>query len=151
MVRSVCIKIQHLMKYYESGADYVTYHFEACDNILEVLKDVKSKNLKIGLSIKPATDVRVLDEYLPYLDLILIMSVEPGKGGQKFMDSCLEKIDYLVKKREECAYSYLVEVDGGINDITCNYVKEAGADVIVVGSYLTREKIEKEKVLNLMK
>lgn len=127
---------EHLMKYYEAGADYVTFHFEACDNILEVLKDVKSKNLKIGLSIKPGTSVTVLDEYLPYLDLILIMSVEPGKGGQKFMDSCLDKIAYLVKKREENNYSYLVEVDGGINDQTAILVKKVGCDAVVAGTYL---------------
>ena len=97
---------EYLMKYYEAGADYVTFHYEACDNILEVLKEIKSKNLKVGLSIKPGTMVSVLDEYLPYLDLILVMSVEPGKGGQKFMDSCLDKIAYLVQKREENNYNY---------------------------------------------
>lgn len=127
---------KHLMKYYEAGANYVTFHYEACSNILEVLKDIKAKNLKIGLSIKPATDVRVLDEYLPYLDLILVMSVEPGKGGQKFMDSCLDKIDYLVKKKKENKYSYLVEVDGGINAETACLVKKVGCDAVVAGTYL---------------
>ena len=128
--------VEYLMKYYEAGADIVTFHLEACDNILEVLQEVKKKNLKIGLSIKPATPVTVLDEYLPYLDLILIMSVEPGKGGQKFMDSCLDKIDYLVKKRSENNYSYLVEVDGGINLDTAKLVKQVGCDAVVAGTYL---------------
>ena len=127
---------KHLMKYYEAGANYVTFHYEAGSNILEVLQSIKAKNLKIGLSIKPGTCVSVLDEYLPYLDLVLVMSVEPGKGGQKFMDSCLEKIDYLVKKREECAYSYLVEVDGGINAETALLVKKVGCDAVVAGTYL---------------
>ena len=127
---------EYLMKYYEAGADYVTFHYEACDNILEVLKEIKSKNLKVGLSIKPGTMVSVLDEYLPYLDLILVMSVEPGKGGQKFMDSCLDKIAYLVQKREENNYNYLVEVDGGINDSTAKLVKQVGCDAVVAGTYL---------------
>ena len=128
--------VEHVMKYYEAGADYVTFHFEACENIKEVLETLKKQNLKVGLSIKPATSVTVLDEFLPYLDLILVMSVEPGKGGQKFMDSCLDKIDYLVKKRSESNYSYLVEVDGGINLDTARLVKKVGCDVVVAGTYL---------------
>lgn len=127
---------EQVMKYYEAGADYVTFHFEACENIKEVLENLKKQNLKVGLSIKPATSVAVLDEFLPYLDLILVMSVEPGKGGQKFMDSCLDKIDYLVKKRNENNYSYLVEVDGGINLDTAKLVKKVGCDVVVAGTYL---------------
>lgn len=128
--------VEHVMKYYEAGADYVTFHFEACENIKEVLETIKKQNLKVGLSIKPATSVTVLDEFLPYLDLILVMSVEPGKGGQKFMDSCLDKIDYLVKKRSENNYSYLVEVDGGINLDTAKLVKKVGCDAVVAGTYL---------------
>ncbi len=127
---------EHVMKYYEAGADYVTFHFEACANIKETLETLKKQNLKVGLSIKPATSVLVLDEFLPYLDLILVMSVEPGKGGQKFMDSCLDKIDYLVKKRSENNYSYLVEVDGGINLDTAKLVKKVGCDAVVAGTYL---------------
>lgn len=127
---------EQLMKYYDAGADYVTFHYEACNSILRVLKEVKSKKLKVGLSIKPGTEVSVLDEYLPYLDLILVMSVEPGKGGQKFMDSCLDKIAYLTQKREEKGYNYLVEVDGGINDSTAKLVKQVGCDVVVAGTYL---------------
>ena len=127
---------KYLMKYYEAGADYVTFHFEACDNIKEVLETLKKQNLKVGLSIKPGTCVNVLDEFLPYLDLILIMSVEPGKGGQKFMESCLEKIAYLVNKRKEFNYNYLVEVDGGINNETAKLVKQVGCDAVVAGTYL---------------
>ncbi len=128
--------VEHVMKYYEAGADYVTFHFEACENIKEVLETLRKQKLKVGLSIKPATSVTVLDEFLPYLDLILVMSVEPGKGGQKFMDSCLDKIDYLIKKRSENNYSYLVEVDGGINLDTAKLVKKAGCDAVVAGTYL---------------
>jgi ribulose-phosphate 3-epimerase len=128
--------VEQVMKYYEAGADYVTFHFEACENFKEVLETLKKQNLKVGLSIKPATSVTVLDEFLPYLDLILVMSVEPGKGGQKFMDSCLDKIDYLVKKRRENNYSYLVEVDGGINLETAKLVKQVGCDAVVAGTYL---------------
>ena len=84
-----------LDKYYEAGADYVTFHLEACSDALNVIKAYKEKNKKIGLSIKPKTNVKDLDDYLQYLDLILVMSVEPGFGGQKFMESSLDKIKYL--------------------------------------------------------
>ena len=122
---------------YVPYAKYLTFHYEAetKEDILEYLKNQKDDCL-IGLSIKPGTDVHVLDELLPYLDLVLVMSVEPGKGGQKFMDSCLDKIDYLVKKRSENNYSYLVEVDGGINLDTAKLVKQVGCDAVVAGTYL---------------
>ncbi|MBQ8293504.1 MAG: ribulose-phosphate 3-epimerase [Bacilli bacterium] len=127
---------KYLDKYYEAGADYVTFHYEACSDISKVLKKVKAENKKIGISIKPGTDVQVLDEYLADLDLILVMSVEPGKGGQKFMPSSIDKIDYLIKQKEKNGYHYLVEVDGGINNETAKLVKEVGCEAVVAGTYL---------------
>lgn len=127
---------KYLDKYYEAGADYVTFHYEACSDILKVLKKVKAEKKKIGISIKPGTDVQVLDKYLADLDLILVMSVEPGKGGQKFMPSSIGKIDYLIKQKEKNGYHYLVEVDGGINNETAKLVKEVGCEAVVAGTYL---------------
>jgi ribulose-phosphate 3-epimerase len=135
----------HLMietpeKYYDdyvnSGADLITFHYEAVQDSFALIKTIKEKNVLVGISIKPDTDVRVLDEYLPDLDLILIMSVEPGKGGQKFMPESVDKIKYLAEKRSLYNYKYLIEVDGGINLETAKTVKDAGCDVIVVGSFL---------------
>ena len=125
-----------LDKYYDAGADYVTFHLEACHNALNVIKEYKQKNKKIGLSIKPNTNDKALDEYLQYLDLILVMSVEPGFGGQKFMDSSLDKIKYLREQKEQNGYKYIIEVDGGINQSTAALVEKAGCEAVVAGTYL---------------
>ena len=125
-----------LDKYYEAGADYVTFHLEACPNCLDIIKKYKAQNKKIGLSIKPNTKVEELNQYLEYLDLILVMSVEPGFGGQKFMDSSLSKIKYLKDMKEKNNYQYIIEVDGGINKDTAMLVKEVGCEAVVAGTYL---------------
>lgn len=122
--------------YIDNKADIITFHYEATNDPLALIKHIKDFNVKAGISIKPATDVSVLDDLLDYLDLILIMSVEPGKGGQKFMPSAVDKINYLNQKRKARDYDFLIEVDGGINEETAKYVKDAGCDVIVVGSYI---------------
>ena len=136
----VHLMIERPEDYYEdyvsAGADLITFHYEASGDISSLIKAIKATNTKVGISIKPDTDVRVLDPYLVDLDLILIMSVEPGKGGQKFIPESVDKIQYLADKRENFNYSYLIEVDGGINLETAKTVKNAGCDVIVVGSFL---------------
>ncbi|MDD3128940.1 MAG: ribulose-phosphate 3-epimerase, partial [Candidatus Izemoplasmatales bacterium] len=101
--------------YIEAGADLVTFHYEASNNPVDLVRFIKSKGILAGISVKPNTDVKVLDELLPLIDLVLIMSVEPGKGGQKFIPDSLEKIEYLTNKRSKYNYDYLIEVDGGIN------------------------------------
>ncbi len=126
----------HIDKYFESGADIVTYHLEACQSNHEVIKKYKDQKKKIGLSIKPGTPVAALDDYLADLDLILVMSVEPGFGGQKFIPSCLEKIAYLKDQKNKNGYHYIIEVDGGINDENASLVFEAGCDALVAGTYL---------------
>jgi len=126
----------YYQEYISAGADLVTFHYEAAEDIKSLIKAIKSLGTKVGISIKPDTDVRVLDPYLIDLDLILIMSVEPGKGGQKFIPESLKKIQYLADKRNTFNYNYLIEVDGGINLETAKTVKNAGCDIIVVGSFL---------------
>lgn len=127
---------KYVDNYIDNQADFITFHYEATDDPLALIKHIKDGNVKAGISIKPDTDVSVLDDLLAYLDLILIMSVEPGKGGQKFLPSAVDKINYLNEKRKAFDYDYLIEVDGGINEETAKYVKDAGCDVIVVGSYI---------------
>ncbi|HOO43888.1 MAG TPA: ribulose-phosphate 3-epimerase [Bacillota bacterium] len=126
--------------YIASGADLVTFHYEATSRPKELLEHIRNQGVKAGISVKPNTDIAVLDPLLPYLDLILIMSVEPGKGGQEFIKDSLDKIRHLDEKRNENSYDFLIEVDGGINIDTAKLVKEAGCDVIVVGSYLFNSK-----------
>ncbi|MDT8336649.1 MAG: ribulose-phosphate 3-epimerase [Candidatus Izemoplasmatales bacterium] len=124
------------INYVNSGADLITFHYEATNDPLNLIKTIKDKGVLAGISIKPNTKVEVLNNLLPHLDLILIMSVEPGKGGQEFISNSLNKIDYLHQKRLEYNYSYYIEVDGGINLENAQRVRLAGCDVIVVGSFL---------------
>lgn len=129
--------LNHLEKYIDAGADLITFHYEAAaDSIAETIQKIESKQCQVGISVKPATDIRVLEPFLSQLDLILVMSVEPGRGGQQFMMESLDKIQYLASMRKAGNHRFLIEVDGGINLTTAKLVKDAGADVIVVGSYL---------------
>jgi len=127
---------KHIEEYIKVGADLITFHLEATEDSLELIKKIKKSNVKAGISIKPQTSVESLDHLLPYLDLILIMSVEPGKGGQKFIEDSLPKISYLSRTKQLYNYNYLIEVDGGINLETAKRVRQSGCDVIVVGSFL---------------
>jgi len=131
----------------KAGAELVTFHYEAAKGqIGEIISLIRSLQAKVGISIKPGTDADVLAPYLGQLDLILVMSVEPGKGGQKFMPEALNKLRYYRSLKESHNYRYLIEVDGGINDVTAPLVKEAGADIIVVGSYLFN-KADRDKAI----
>lgn len=113
----------------------ITFHYEAVSNHLEIIDYIKSLNIKVGMSIKPATKVEEIVSLLPYLDLVLVMSVEPGYGGQEFIYDSHIKINELDKIRKEKNYAYLIEVDGGVNDITSKLCKNA--DILVVGSFIT--------------
>lgn len=130
---------------------YITFHYEITKQIDKYITLLKENNIGCGISIKPDTDVSVLEPWLSYLDLVLIMSVEPGIGGQKFMNSSLDKISWLRHKREVYNANYLIEVDGGINDTTALQVKEAGADMVVSGSYITNGQNYQDKIDTLRK
>ncbi len=114
----------------------ITFHLEAVTNQLELIQLIK-KNHQAGISIKPKTQVNELtDDLLSQLDLILIMSVEPGFGGQKFMHDSLDKLKKLSELREKHGYTYQLQIDGGINSETAKLAKEAGAQNLVAGSYI---------------
>ena len=158
MVNDVHIMISDPLFYAEefikSGADYLTFHYEACKDEKEVQKVIDlihSCGAKVGLSIKPKTDVRVLDKFIPSVDMILIMSDEPVFGGQSYMPNALDKISYLRKAIDDNGYKCLIEVDGGINNETAKLCKEAGVDVLVAGSYLFGHEDIKERLLGLKK
>ncbi len=141
---------KYLKEYKESGTDQITFHYESVkkEEITNIINQIKDLDMKVGMSIKPNTNPQEIEPYLPYLDLVLVMSVEPGKGGQKFMESSLEKIKWLKEKQKN--NHYLISVDGGINNETSKLVKKAGCDVIVVGTYLTKEEITKDKIKTLI-
>jgi len=117
--------------------EYITVHFEL-DDYTQAIEEVRKIGKKVGLSIKPQTPVEKINDILKDIDQVLLMSVEPGFGGQKFMMETISKIQYLKKIREEKGYKFIVNIDGGINNETISFVKEA--DMIVVGSYLFKEK-----------
>lgn len=126
-------------KYREAGADYLTFHYEACQDdteVFEVIDRIHEYGMKAGLSIKPGTPVEKVFPFLYSLDLVLIMSVEPGEGGQAFIDTSLNKIADLREKIDQENVKVLISVDGGINDVTAPYCLRMGADVLVVGQYL---------------
>lgn len=113
---------------------FITFHFEVNKNIKDLIDYIHSLGIKAGISIKPNTKIEDIKEYLPYINQILVMSVEPGLGGQKFIENILPKITQLKQLREENNYNYLISVDGGINEETAKLIKDA--DVLSVGSYV---------------
>ncbi len=134
--------IRYVSEFAASGSDNFVFHYEACSDVRATIDAVIAHGMKVGMSIKPQTDLAVLDEYLADLDIVLIMSVEPGFGGQKFNPNACARIEKLVAKRKQHGYKYLIQVDGGINDQTAPLVKAAGVDVIVAGSYLFNSEMD---------
>lgn len=126
--------IRYLDDFAKAGADLITIHAEATDEVAKTLTAIRDKGIKAGLSIKPGTSVDAIRDYLPLCDLVLVMSVEPGFGGQKFMPLAVDKIGQLRDLRAELGLSYVIEVDGGINAQTAPLCIEAGVDILVAGS-----------------
>ena len=123
----------------KAGADIITIHIEAETDIKESLKIIKDLGLKTGISIKPSTPETVLEKYLDLCDLVLVMTVNPGFGGQKFMNTQLEKIRNIKNMQNKTGLSFDIEVDGGINKDTSKACIEAGANVLVAGSAIFSE------------
>jgi ribulose-phosphate 3-epimerase len=117
-----------------AGADVITVHLEALEDPAAVLGLIRKSGKKAGLSVKPATPVEKLLPYLPGIDLVLVMSVEPGFGGQGFMPESLAKVKWLKAEREKSGLSFLIEIDGGMNPTTAEAARIAGVEVFVAGS-----------------
>ncbi len=141
---------RYIENFVTDNTEFITVHYEACDDIAYTIKHIKEAGAKAGVSIKPGTAPEVLDDYLEDIDLILVMSVEPGFGGQKFMDSSLPKIAYYKKKREELGLDYVIEVDGGVGAANAYLVKDAGVDLIVAGSAVFKAE-DRSAVINAIK
>jgi ribulose-phosphate 3-epimerase len=124
----------HIEAFAKAGADYFTFHIEAAVHSNRVIQTIKASGMKAGVCLVPGTPVHALDEILHELDLVLLLLVNPGFGGQKMIPSCLEKLVRLKRLREERGYSYLLSVDGGITGENAPLAIEKGADVIVAGS-----------------
>jgi ribulose-phosphate 3-epimerase len=117
-----------------AGADYITFHAEAAVHSHRILHTIHELGKKGGISIVPATAVPVIEPLLPFIDLLLVMTVDPGFGGQPIIAECLEKVKTLVRIRKERNLSFLISVDGGITESNAALVRGAGTDVIVTGS-----------------
>ena len=127
--------INYVEPFVKAGADLITFHLEAVpDAVPETIAAIRAAGCQVGISIKPGTPAEAVYPYLDDLDLVLVMSVEPGFGGQKFMPSALDKLRWLKAEREARGLSYLLEVDGGVDAATAPLCVEAGADVLVAGS-----------------
>ena len=125
---------QYLDDFIKAGSDIITVHYESNGDTLEQLKKIRAAGVKAACVIKPKTPAEALFPLLPYCDMVLIMTVEPGFGGQKFMPSALDKLRWLKAEREARGAHYLLEVDGGVDNATAPQCVEAGADILVAGS-----------------
>ena len=128
------------------GCDMVSFHIEATNHADRVIQVIKNNGKKAGIVLNPQTSIESIKYLLPKLDYVLIMTVNPGFGGQKFIPEMLEKIEELAKLREEKNYNFLIEVDGGINTETSRACRDKGADLLVCGSFLFGAS-DKEKTL----
>lgn len=128
--------LRYVKRFAESGADIITFHIESESDTMQTINVIRDSGAKTALAIKPATPAEAVFEYLPYLDMVLVMTVEPGFGGQSFMPECVEKVRLIREKITETGLDIDVQVDGGINSETAVIVKNAGANVLVSGSYL---------------
>ena len=130
---------KYIKDYAEAGADIITIHPEATDNLNESVNLIKKLNKKVGVSLNPDTDIDALIDEIANVDLILIMSVFPGFGGQKFIPEVIDKIKKLKKIKEEKNYNFEIEVDGGINFSNSKEVLSAGANILVSGTTIFKE------------
>lgn len=150
MINDVHLMIVDPLKYFEefifAGANSITIHYETInDEIFKQIFDLKNKyNIKLGIALSPKTKKEELMPYLKYVDLVLVMSVEPGFGGQKFIEETFEKIEYFSNLQKD--YNYLIEVDGGINALNAKKCVESGANILVAGAYIFNSKNRKEAI-----
>lgn len=124
---------KYVQPFKEAGADIITFHYEAVDDVMAVINQIKATGAKVGLSIKPATKAEEIFKFLPYLDLLLVMTVEPGFGGQGFIHDCAQKI---VEIRQNAPEKLIIQVDGGINNVTGHICTSLGANSLVAGNYI---------------
>ena len=142
----------YINEFVDFGADILTVHYEACPHLHRTIQHIKSKGIKAGVALNPHTPINVLDDIISDLDLVLIMSVNPGFGGQKFIESSVQKVSKLKKLIESKNADVIIEIDGGVNLETGKKLAEAGATALVAGSFVFKsdspsQTIEKLKQL----
>ena len=130
---------KYIKDFSDSGADIITIHPEATDNLNDSIKLIKNLKKKVGISLNPDTEIKIIEDQMKNIDLVLIMSVYPGFGGQSFIYETIEKIKTLKKIKEDNKYNFDIEVDGGINFKNSKKVISAGADILVSGTTIFKE------------
>ncbi|MCX7705895.1 MAG: ribulose-phosphate 3-epimerase [bacterium] len=149
----VHLMITHPQDYWKSfsnaGADIIGFHIEVDINHQKLATEIHKTGKKVCIVVNPPTEIQKIEFMLPNVDMVLVMTVNPGFGGQKFIESNLKKISWLDKKRKEKGYNFLIEVDGGINYETATLAKKAGADILVAGSFIFESKNYKTTIQNL--
>lgn len=125
---------RYIERFVKAGADYITVHYEACKDLKGVLDLIHSYGVKAGAVVSPDTPIEVLKDVLPYCELVLIMSVHPGFGGQSFIENSLDKVRKLKDIRSEMGLDFLIEIDGGVGRTNAERIREAGVDILVSGS-----------------
>ena len=125
---------QYIESFIKAGADIITVHQEACVHLHRTIMMIKEQGVKAGVVLNPATPVSLIEEILPELDMVLLMTVNPGFGGQRFIPSVLKKVEELSRLREALELDFEIEIDGGVNIETAGLCTDAGADVLVAGS-----------------
>ncbi len=130
--------LKYLKDFIDAGSDSITTHVESKGDVENILEVLKKHNVKKGLSLRPKTKLDAIKPYLKDLDLVLVMTVEPGFGGQSFMEDQVLKIEELKRLREKNSYNYKIQIDGGVSDQTLKYL--SSADVLVSGSYIFKTK-----------
>ena len=141
---------KYVKRFVEAGANYVTFHHEACTDPRATIAEIKAAGAKAGVSIKPATAAEEIFDYLDELDMVLVMSVEPGFGGQSFMPNSLDKARTLRKEINEKGYNCLIEIDGGISAENAREVFDAGVDVIVAGSSVFGAEDQEQAIIDIL-
>ena len=143
-IHFMCLEPESLIEEYSKlNPEYITFHAEAVSNIYKYIQLIKNKGIKVGIAINPETDVNKIIEYLPYIDLVLVMSVTPGLGGQSFLDNTTYKMEELHNLKDR--YNFIVSADGGINDKTINLIKDY-VDMVVSGSFITDSNNYQDKI-----
>ena len=154
----VHLMVKNIKEYVDSysifNPNIISFHYEACENkekVEEYIKYIKDKEIKVGLAINPITEIKEIEEFLPKINMLLIMSVEPGKGGQTFIEEALEKVEKANKKIEELDLSTEIEVDGGINLENIEKIEEKGATIAVSGTGILSSKDYKYTIREMKK
>ncbi len=140
---------RYIDDYIKAGADNITLHIESQGNMGEMLAKIKAAGVHAGITLRPATPLNDIEAYLPLVDLVLVMTVNPGFGGQSFMEDQVVKVNQLAKWREEKSLSYNIQVDGGVSDVTKNFL--TAADVLVAGSFVFKHPDGYKKAIALLK